>query len=68
MSKPAKPSGRWEALRPDGLEAIIKTAPVVYWPLGLLEHHGWHLPVGFDDARTATTEERVTSFLDGASR
>ncbi len=48
MSKSGKPWGRYETLRPDGLEAILKNAPVVYWPLGLLEHHGWHLPVGFD--------------------
>ncbi len=40
--------GRLEELRPDELEEIMRERPVVYWPLGLIEHHGWHLPVGFD--------------------
>ena len=39
---------RYEELRPDRLAEIVREAPVAYWPLGLLEHHGWHLPVGFD--------------------
>ncbi|MCZ7648919.1 MAG: creatininase family protein [Planctomycetota bacterium] len=39
---------RYETLRPDQLRAAVDEAPVLYWPLGLLEHHGWHLPVGFD--------------------
>jgi creatinine amidohydrolase len=44
----AFPWGRFEELRPDQLDAIMRRRPVVYWPLGLIEHHGWHLPVGFD--------------------
>src|SRR5262245_60374139 len=39
---------RYEELRPDELTELVKAAPVALWPLGLLEHHGWHLPVGFD--------------------
>ena len=39
---------RYEALRPDELAACVDASPVAFWPLGLLEHHGWHLPVGFD--------------------
>ena len=39
---------RYEQLRPDELAELVRAAPVAYWPLGLLEHHGWHLPVGFD--------------------
>ena len=39
---------RYEELRPDQLELLLKEAPIAYWPLGLLEHHGWHLPIGFD--------------------
>ncbi len=35
-------------LRPDQLEAMIKEKLVAFWPLGLIEHHGWHLPIGFD--------------------
>lgn len=43
--------GRFEELRPDQLEAIVDESPVAYWPLGLLEHHGWALPVGFDGVK-----------------
>ncbi len=39
---------RFENLRPDQLRDLVRETPIVYWPLGLLEHHGWHLPVGFD--------------------
>jgi len=39
---------RYETLRPDELAEIVAEVPIAYWPLGLLEHHGWHLPVGFD--------------------
>ena len=35
-------------LRPDALQEIVDAAPVAYWPLGIIEHHGWALPVGFD--------------------
>lgn len=46
-------------LRPDELEAILNEAPVAYWPLGLLEHHGWHLPVGFDGLKAERMCERM---------
>jgi creatinine amidohydrolase len=39
---------RYEELRPDELAEIVQTTPIIFWPLGLLEHHGWHLPVGLD--------------------
>ena len=42
------PVRRYQELRPDELAQIVATTPVAYWPLGLLEHHGWHLPVGLD--------------------
>lgn len=45
---------RWEyfvQLRPDQLQEIVDKTPVVYWPLGIIEHHGWALPVGFDGLR-----------------
>ena len=31
---------RYEELRPDQLEELVADAPIAYWPLGLLEHHG----------------------------
>ena len=43
--------GRFEELRPDQLQRIVETTPIAYWPLGLLEHHGWALPVGFDGVK-----------------
>ena len=46
-------------LRPDELEAILQEAPVAYWPLGLLEHHSWHLPVGFDGLKAERMCERM---------
>lgn len=42
------PYFHYETLRPDQLEVVVRESPVAYWPLGLLEHHGWHLPIGFD--------------------
>ena len=39
---------RYEELRPDQLAACVEASPVVFWPMGLIEHHGWHLPVGLD--------------------
>ena len=48
MTPSPKAWRRYEELRPDELAAVVETSPVAYWPLGLLEHHGWHLPVGFD--------------------
>ena len=32
---------RYQELRPDQLAELVRTAPIAYWPLGLLEHHGW---------------------------
>lgn len=46
-------------LRPDELEAILEESPVALWPLGLLEHHGWHLPVGFDGLKAERMCERI---------
>ncbi|HIG47868.1 MAG TPA: hypothetical protein EYQ20_16075, partial [candidate division Zixibacteria bacterium] len=46
---PTTPQWRhYHELRPDELAALRDENPVAFWPLGLLEHHGWHLPVGFD--------------------
>src|SRR5262245_58459246 len=39
---------RFELSHPDDLEEHLRRAPVAYVPLGTYEHHGWHLPVGFD--------------------
>ncbi len=39
---------QYARLRPDELEALQRAAPVAYVPLGPLEFHGPHLPVGVD--------------------
>jgi len=39
---------RYEELLPEELEEIIRAAPVAYVPLGSLEWHGYHLPLGND--------------------
>lgn len=48
MQTPPKTWHRYPELRPDQLAEIVDQTPVAYWPLGLLEHHGWHLPIGLD--------------------
>jgi len=39
---------RYELLHPHELEEILRRAPVAYIPLGSLEWHGRHLPLGND--------------------
>lgn len=59
------PYGRYEELRPDELAAIVRHTPVAYWPLGLLEHHGWHLPVGFDGLKAQAICQRLAAATGG---
>jgi creatinine amidohydrolase len=44
---------------------MVQTAPVAYWPLGLLEHHGWHLPVGLDGLKAAHICVRIAERTGG---
>lgn len=39
---------RWEHLKPKEFVQAVKDKPVAYIPLGLLEWHGDHLPLGLD--------------------
>ena len=57
--------GRMEELRPDQLEDILARSPVAYWPLGLLEHHGWALPVGFDGVKAERYCKRLAGITGG---
>lgn len=57
--------GRYERLRPDDLAALVEQSPVAYWPLGLLEHHGWHLPIGFDGLKADGMCERLAQRVGG---
>jgi creatinine amidohydrolase len=39
---------RYEEMLPDELQEVLRTAPIAYAPLGSLEWHGYHLPLGND--------------------
>ena len=56
---------RYEQLRPDQLVDAVSRSPVALWPLGLLEHHGWHLPVGFDGIKADHICQRVAARTGG---
>lgn len=60
------PWRRYEELRPDELHDLVQRHPVAYWPLGLLEHHGWALPVGYDGLKADRICQRVARRTGGA--
>ena len=55
----------YENLRPDQLADVLRKAPIAYWPLGLLEHHSWQLPVGFDGIKAERICERLAQRTGG---
>jgi creatinine amidohydrolase len=57
--------GYYHELRPDELTALRDAAPVAFWPLGLIEHHGWHLSVGFDGLKAGRICARVAEQTGG---
>ncbi len=57
--------GKFEELRPDALQEIVSKTPVAYWPLGLIEHHGWHLPVGLDGIKAGRLCQRIAARTGG---
>jgi creatinine amidohydrolase len=48
MDNHLSPGVQMQYLRPGQLEAALRRFPVVYVPLGLIEWHGRHLPLGND--------------------
>ncbi|MFN2177568.1 MAG: creatininase family protein [Anaerolineales bacterium] len=52
-------------LRPDQILEEIKNAPVAYLPLGLLEWHGPHLPLGVDSFNAERVAEMAASLCGG---
>ncbi|MFH1569866.1 MAG: creatininase family protein [Gemmatimonadota bacterium] len=60
-----RPWYRYEELRPDQLARVVEESPVAFWPLGLLEHHGWHLPVGFDGLKADRMCQRLAARVGG---
>lgn len=66
MTIPApRPWGRYEELRPDQLDRLVAASPIAFWPLGLLEHHSWHLPIGFDGLKADRICQRVAAGAGG---
>jgi creatinine amidohydrolase len=65
MTEPTPIWGRYEELRPDDLHSLVTSHPVAYWPLGLLEHHGWSLPVGYDGLKADRICQRVAARTGG---
>jgi creatinine amidohydrolase len=49
----------YEQMRPRDLERVLELCPVAYAPLGTLEFHGWHLPLGFDALKAQAICERA---------
>lgn len=56
---------RFEELRPDQLREAVRESPAIFWPLGLLEHHGRHLPVGLDGLKAERLCVRVAERTGG---
>ena len=56
---------RYQELRPDELAECIKATPIAFWPLGLIEHHGWHLPVGYDGLKAERICIRIAEHTGG---
>ena len=65
-AEPPEPAwGLMEQMHPDDLETVVKKAPVAFVPLGTYEHHGWHLPVGFDAVKAYALCQRVAARTGG---
>jgi creatinine amidohydrolase len=52
-------------MRPRDLERVLEECPVAYVPLGTLEFHGWHLPLGFDALKAQALCERAARQTGG---
>jgi creatinine amidohydrolase len=55
---------RFEAMFPNDLEARLQEAPMLVMPLGTLEWHSYHLPVGLDGLVAAGIAERIADALN----
>lgn len=56
---------RYQEMRPDQLAEMVERHPVAFWPLGLLEHHGWHLPLGLDGLKAEQMCIRIAERTGG---
>ncbi len=57
---------RYEEMLPDELHEVIAAAPVAYVPVGSLEWHGYHLPVGNDAIKVHEICMRAAEVTGGA--
>ncbi len=65
MQSPQAKWKRYHELRPDALAECITSAPIAFWPLGLIEHHGWHLPAGYDGIKAERICIRIAENTGG---
>ncbi len=56
---------KYHQLRPDQVSELVDQTPVVFWPLGLIEHHGWHLPIGYDGLKAERICVRIAQKTGG---
>ncbi|MAE59806.1 MAG: hypothetical protein CMJ49_00460 [Planctomycetaceae bacterium] len=65
MASSPTPWKYYHHLRPDELADAMKAAPIAFWPLGLIEHHGWHLPIGYDGVKAERICIRIAEDTGG---
>lgn len=58
---------RYELSSPEQLEAAREACPIILVPMGSLEHHGRHLPVGYDGLKAHALCCRVAERIKGGS-
>lgn len=56
----------YERMRPWELRRALEESPVAYIPLGALEFHGWHLPLGYDALKAHEICLRAAAQTGGA--
>lgn len=56
---------RYAELCPDQLQAAFEAAPVAIWPIGALEWHGPHLPLGLDGLVAEAFAEALQAEVGG---
>jgi len=59
------PKTKYAEMSPDELDQALQAAPVAYLPLGMLEWHGYHLPVGNDFLKAEAICLRVAERAGG---
>jgi creatinine amidohydrolase len=57
---------RYERMRPGELDALVKERPLAWLPIGTLEWHGPHLPVGLDALKAHALCLRIAVATGGA--